>query len=289
MNGSYTREYVKAALRDEAEPLWFPRLVGPGAQVAWDRLWQEAGLGPDSYSSTRLLLRDPQAEHHIAGWCRPRSERGGGNGVDAVPIEVLATDVAQRMVNGDVRSMDALSMASRLDDAFSVLDLVPTVWSTVRQLVRALHTIDPGGDETDVSSSDPSVPFSIFVSVPPTPSEIATLRVAEAILHEAMHLHLTLIGQIVPLVQPKGKMRYSPWRGEERDSEGILQALYVFSVIRSFFAMVPTPRPDEASEYVLDRIKQIESQIRQAGDFRECEELTPEGAALVARLLDIFE
>ena len=284
-----TREYVAKALRNEAEPLWFPRLAGPLARVAWDRLQSEIGLNPNSYSTTRLLLRDPKAEHLIAARCRPRSGQDRHDDLEVVPVEILTADVVRQIADGDVRLLDTRSIAgtvaNKLDAAISLLDLVPTVWPTVCQLVRALHVIDPGDNETDVSFSDPSVPFSVFVSVPPTQSEIVTLRIAEAILHESMHLHLTLIAQIVPLVQPKGKMRYSPWRREERDSEGILQALYVFSVIRSFFAMVPTPRPDEASDYVSDRTQQIEAQIRQARDFRECDELTPEGAALVARLL----
>ena len=84
-------------------------------------------------------------------------------------------------------------------------------------------------------------------------------------------------------------MRYSPWRGEERDSEGIIQALYVFSVIRSFFAMLPRSLSYESGDHASDRMQQIDSQIRQAEDFRGCEELTPHGAALVARLLDNFE
>ena len=180
-------------------------------------------------------------------------------------------------------------VANNLGEALFLLNLVPTVWPTVCQLVRALHVIDPGDNDIDVSFSDPSVPFSVFVSVPPRRSETVILRIAEAILHESMHLHLTLISRILPLVQPEGRMQYSPWRGEERDSEGILQALYVFSVIRSFLTLLLTTRSKEADDHVSDRIEQIERQIGQARSFRECDELTPEGAALVTRLLDTFE
>ena len=175
-----------------------------------------------------------------------------------------------------------------MNDSLSLLDKVPTIWPTVRELARSLHVIEPSDNEVDVSFSDPSIPFTVFVSVPAIRSEVVTLRIAEAILHESMHLNLTLIAQIMPLVQPRGKTLYSPWRGEERDSEGILQALYVFSVIHSFLAMVPTLTSDEAGEHVSDRMSQIESQIMQAKDFRKCDELTPEGSALVARLLDVF-
>ena len=49
-----------------------------------------------------------------------------------------------------------------------------------------------------------------------------------------MHLQLSLVERVVPLVLSQRKMYYSPWRDEVRNSEGILQALYVFGVIRLF-------------------------------------------------------
>ena len=293
MNIIDTKEYVRITLKNEAEPLWFPRLTEPVTRVAWERLHRDIGLNPKSYSTTRLLLRDPKAEHEIVAYCKPRSEQEKDGTLGGIPVESLAADLVRQITDSEVQLLDSCSasgiVAHQLDEALSLLDLVPTLRPTVCRLVKALHVIEPGDNDTDVSFSDPAVPFSIFVSVPPTASETGTLRVAEAILHEAMHLHLTLIAQIVPLVEPRGRMRYSPWRGEERDSEGILQALYVFSVIRSFFAMLPRSPSYECGDHASDRMQQIDSQIRQAKDFRGCEELTPPGAALVARLLDNFE
>ena len=153
--------------------------------------------------------------------------------------------------------------------------------------MRSLHVIDSDGDETDVSFSDPSMPFSVFVSVPRIRSETTGLRIAEAILHESMHIHLTLLAQVAPLVQPQGKLYYSPWRNEQRDSEGIIQALYVFSAIRSYLTVFPTWQSAEAGRHVESRIEQIDSQIEQARYFRGCDELTPDGEVLVARLLAI--
>ena len=204
---------------------------------------------------------------------------------------MLPADIARQFVGNDVQFLEAHkvvgTVAAQLEEALNLLNLVPTVWPTVCMLVRSLHIIDPGGDETDVSFSDPTVPFSIFVSVPGIWSEEAVLRVAEAILHEAMHLQLTLVDRVVPLVLPQQLMYYSPWRDEERDSEGILQALYVFGVIRSYLRSIPVQRTNTANDYVVDRIAQINRQIEQAQGFRGCDELTPEGVALVARLLDI--
>ena len=293
MDISDTKEYIRITLQNEAEPLWFPRLAEPVARVAWARLHREIGLNPNSYSTTRLLLRDPNAEYEIAAYCKPGPEQEEDGTPRGIPVQSLAADLVRQITDSEVELLDSCSIAGvvahQLDKALSLLDLVPTLRPTICQLVRALHVIDPGDDDTDVSFSNPAVPFSIFVSVPPTASETGILRVAEAILHEAMHLNLTLIGQIVPLVEPRGRMQYSPWRGEERDSEGITQALYVFSVIRSFFSALPGTLSYESGDHASDRMQQIDSQIRQAKDFRGCEELTPHGAALVARLLDNFE
>ena len=290
MDNKSTREYLRSTLRNEAEPLWFPQLAELVAQVAWDRLQREIGLTPDLYSTTRLLRGDPKADHNIAARCRPKSRQEGVGSSGEIPVEILTTEVVRQITDGDVRLLDTHSIAGtvahQLTEALSLLDLVPTVWPTVCQLVRALHVIDPGDNDTDVSFSDPSVPFSVFVSVPPTRSGISTLRLAEAILHESMHLHLTLVANVVPLVKPQRKVYYSPWRDEERDSEGILQALYVFGVIRSFFSLAPQWKSAQVDRYVADRKVQIDSQIEQVQLFRECEELTPDGAALVAKLLE---
>ena len=181
------------------------------------------------------------------------------------------------------------TVAHQLEEAISFLNFVPTIWPTVSTLVRSLHVIEPVEDEVDVSFSDPTVPFSIFVSVPRMWSEVAALRVAEAILHETMHLQLTLVERVVPLVVPQQAMYYSPWRDEQRDSEGILQALYVFGVIRSFLRLMPVRWPSPVHDHVANRLAQIDCQIEQGRYFLECDELTPDGAALVARLLDIAD
>ena len=292
METSVTVEaYVRASLCNEAEPLWFPRLSEPLALIVWNQLQRQVGLNPNTYSTTRLILQDPQVDHQIFAYCKPHSggKKYGSDG--AIPVELLTPGVVRQITDSEVQLLDTHSpiatVAHQLDEALSLLNLVPTVWPTVRQLVRALHVIDPGDDDTDVSFSDPSVPFSVFVSVPPIQSDIATLRIAEAILHESMHLNLSLLSRVVPLVWSRGKTYYSPWRDEERDSEGIIQALYVFGVIRSFLATTPCWGSPEANRYVADRRAQIDSQMKQAEPFRVCDELTADGATLVARLLAV--
>ena len=284
---------VRSALQDRSDPLWFPNLAEPISRVVWNQLERGLGITPATYGTSRLLRGNSRESRSVVARCGPGSNSGIQGCAQGIPIEMLPADIARQFVGNSVRFIDAHkvvgTVAGQLEEALYLLNLVPTVWPTVCTLVRSLHIIDPGGDETDVSFSDPTVPFSIFVSVPGIWSEEAALRVAEAILHEAMHLHLTLVDRVVPLVLPQQLMYYSPWRDEERDSEGMLQALYVFGVIRSYLMSIPVQRTKTVNDYVVDRIAQISRQMEQARDFRGSDELTPDGTALVARLLDLAD
>ena len=255
-----------------------------------NQLERDIGLTLATYGTTRLLLGNPSGERWVVVRCGAASNAGSSAGAGDLPVEILPPDIAQQVAGHNARFLEAHrveeTVAHQLEEAISFLNVVPTMWPTVSTLVRSLHIIDPVDDEVDVSFSYPTVPFSIFVSVPRMWSEVAALRVAEAILHETMHLQLTLVERVVPLVVPQEAMYYSPWRDEQRDSKGILQALYVFVVIRSFLRLLPVRRPSSVNDHVADRLEQINCQIQQARDFRQSDELTPHGASLVARLLD---
>ena len=275
---------VRIALQSGSEAVWFPSLTEPLASHAWDFLQRTAGLTPESYSTTRMVYRDPTLKRKIVARCSPASEE---DDTKSIPVETLSSGLVRCITDSEVQLKGESSLGSetrRIDEALSLFDSVPTIWPVVCRLVRALHIIDSGDDNIDVSFSDPALPFSIFVSVPSADSETAPLRVAEAILHEAMHLHLTLMARVVPLVMLGGRRYYSPWRGEERDAEGILQALYVFGVIRSFFATNSSRQSGATECYVHARKRQITLQMEQARDFTDCNELTAAGRALVARL-----
>ena len=282
--------HARVALHDRFEAPWMPGLAEPLSRVAWNQLECEIGMTHISYGTARLLRRNPRGERLVVSECNGGSNRGACTGAGGISIEILPPDIARQVAGHDVRLLDEHKVVGtvthQLEEALSLLDLVPTVLPTVCTLVRSLHIIDPIGDETDVSFSDPALPFSIFVSVPRQWSEVAALRVAEAILHEAMHLQLTLVERVVPLVISQRKLYYSPWRDDPRNSEGILQALYVFGVIRSFLRVLSVRWSSPVNNYVADRITQINCEIEQAQHFRECNELSPDGVALVTRILD---
>jgi HEXXH motif-containing protein len=208
------------------------------------------------------------------------------------PVEVLPEDLARPCAGPDIRFFAAEEVLGGgllgcVKEALGVLGAVPSILPTVCSLVRALHLIDPKDDEVDVSFSEPGLPFSAFVSVPGSSAFAGTLRVAEALLHEAMHLQLTLVEAVVPLVRPTEKTYFSPWRNEYRTARGVLHALYVFGVIDAFLAAAPSedqalaPSWDHAAE----RRISIARQVRQIQHFSGCVDLTADGAAFVDRLL----
>ncbi len=101
------------------------------------------------------------------------------------------------------------------------------------ELVRAVHLIASVGEDYDSSHSDPAILFSIFISVPSLPGRRSLLRVAEGLVHETMHLQLSLFETICPLVDGSVDWGlYSPWKQKKRQTRGIMHGLYVFGVLK---------------------------------------------------------
>lgn len=281
---------VRRTLRDSSKPPWLPGLTAELANVAWRALGNRLGLTPTSYGTTRVLLRAPGAARQVVTSFAVPSSHGGRP--DAIAVELLPDDLALRCGGPEVRFFGAeeillTGVCSRVKEALELLGGVPEVLPTVSSLVRALHLIDPADDEIDISFSDPGLPFSAFVSVPGPGAVAGSLRVAEAILHEAMHLQLTLAEAVVPLVTSTGRTFYSPWRNEYRTAQGVLHALYVFRVIDAFLAAASFQGPTLvlSRRHATERRATIARQIRESSDFRGCADLSEDGAALVDRLL----
>ena len=281
---------VRGALRDPDTPLWLPDLSVALADTAWRKLDQGLRLTRASYGTARVLRRDPGASRQVViSLDIPSPAEARGN---AIPIELLPQNLALEYAGPEVRFFEAeeilgLGVAARVREALEILGAVPTVLPTVCSLIRSLHLIDPADDEVDVSFSEPGLPFSAFVSVPGPGAIAGGLRIAEALLHEAMHLNLTLVEAIVPLVMPTERAYFSPWRNEYRTAQGVLHALYVFRVIDAFLGEASYESPDlgPSHSHARERRATIARQIREIQDFRNCVDLTPDGAAFVDRLL----
>ena len=182
--------------------------------------------------------------------------------------------------------------ANQLRAALTLLDSVDGLTATLAPLVRAMHRLE-AEPEYDISHSEPNLPYSIWVSIPPT-GATAAVRLAESILHEAMHLQLSLIETGQPLVADAGQHAWSPWQATQRPAQGLLHGLYVFAVIFELLEELDKVAPsitigDAQAEAAMcshfrARRRQIAEEISALPDFSAA--LEPAGKLLWQRCLN---
>ena len=278
---------IQATLQDAHGPPWLPNLTPDLADAAWRKLDRDLRLTRASYGTARVLSRDPEETCWLVKSLDAPSQK-----YDSIQIELLSEAITHQWSNPGFRFFGAQEIQSdrvtnQLEEAIELLDGVPTILATVCSLIRCLHLLDTSDDQVDVSFSEPQMPFSVFISIPGPGAQDGIYRVAEAILHEAMHLQLTFIEGFVPLVEPTETTYFSPWRNEYRTPLGVLHALYVFRVIDAFFGAILAD--DQESEslrcHASKRQAEITQQIESIRDFREYPSLTDAGAAFVSRML----
>lgn len=157
----------------------------------------------------------------------------------------------------------------------------------VGRVLHAAHVVVPEGPDFDVSYSDPAVPFSVWVGVSRESGPLADLRLAEGLLHEAMHLQLSLIEDHVPLTASSARSLHSPWRNAPRPMQGVLHGTYVFTVVRAFMAALLDLGAVSAVErhHVDGRIATCTTEIAGAvASLRAAPGLTPVGREFVGFL-----
>jgi len=162
----------------------------------------------------------------------------------------------------------------------------PFLWSAVSELVWRCHILLASDDEYDVSFSDPAIPFSVFVSVPLRNDRSSILRVAENLIHETMHLQLTLFEGLCPLVDTTSTWcLYSPWKQHERPAQGLLHGVYVFHVLRWMWLRVSRTTGNRTDmDFALRRISEIDEEASAVRSLEESPALTEAGRHFLNKL-----
>lgn len=115
-------------------------------------------------------------------------------------------------------------------------DFDPTsFYKSVKILVKSIHLLETDDIDTDTSYTDPELPFTIFINLPLHEHKNWLERTVENVVHETMHLQLSLIEKKYKLYSDSSHKAYSPWKDEFRDSKGLLHALYVFANLQHFW------------------------------------------------------
>lgn len=274
------RRTIRAALTRSADP-WLPDVAPALIARAWRRL-APRGFFPGNYGTHRWLEGDPAAERPVLAALDLGERR-------TCRIETLPASSRIRYESAGLvfpRSVPVAAAVAAVRSALAVVGAAPGLLATVAAYPRSAHVLQPPATEIDVSYSDPDVPFSVFLSIP-RPGRHAALRLAESLAHECMHLQLTLIEAVLPLVEDERASTFSPWQRRPRPLRGVLHGLYVFSVIDAFLEVLErggSLEPDE-TRFAARRRRQIAGEIAQVDQAALAAGLTGDGKVLAGRLL----
>ncbi|MDV6345713.1 aKG-HExxH-type peptide beta-hydroxylase [Nitrosomonas sp. Is37] len=260
---------------------WFPDLGQRLANEKWATLEKQKGFNKDNYSTEACLT-----SQKIEGLFPLAHVLQNQIPIFPIPLELALNDKKKNIDTYSLAELHSLPVLECIDDAFEWLKIENSIIDTIRALVRNIHLLKLEDNEYDVSYSLPNIPFSIFLSIPSQRINNDSLRVAEAILHETMHLQLTLIEEEMPLVNQSDLKFFSPWKNEFRDSRGIIHALYVFGTIRKFIDRLLTRDLNPSNiKFLIKRKEEIENQMVILNDFGKSEVLTKQGSLLISALI----
>ena len=177
-----------------------------------------------------------------------------------------------------------------LKDTFIRLKDYQSAYSVLTNLVSSIHILRCEESEFDVSYSHSKVPFSIFVSIPPRDSFAYELRLIESIIHETLHLFLSLLEQRLPLIEDSARIDtfYSPWRDTERPLSGVIHGMFVFRGIYDLFSANATCKMTKSEQvHIKSRMNEIKEQIDSLREFHKLDGLTNAGRRL-SKILSQF-
>lgn len=266
-------------------PLWEKEITKILVEKEW-RTQLEAGIDEKNYNTARTYFNKPTL----------RSENPilitGDSLKNSIFLEYPSFDALSKFYEEHGLEFESLYRESeyipKLQAALSMLNLIPEVKDCMSILIRCIQVLKQDDDEIDTSYTHPEIPFTVFVSLCKDTSEISNLRVAESILHEAMHLKLTLIEKHVDLVVPETtETFYSPWRDEQRPVRGVLHGLFVFRAILDFYSELKNNLSisNNSLNYITQRKEDITDELQSIKDIYKSQGFTLMGASLLKNLL----
>jgi hypothetical protein len=251
-------------------PLWFPGLADVLVRD-FEAEWGLGRLGQARYGTERWLAGSSES---------PLFELGSFRlGRSCTLVERLTGSTAAQFETLTFVNVLSKFDLETLQNGADALSFVNGLAESVGLLVKVLHTLK-APVEYDISHSQPDLPFSAFISVPQPAERSASIRVAESLLHESMHLQLTLIDLIEPLALDSGRLGYSPWKRESRPIIGLLHGLYVFAVIHEVLGTL-MGQSDQWRSYCEDRRRTIRGEVVSLPE--DMAGLSPKGAVIWRR------
>lgn len=264
-------------------PLWENEITQLLVEQKWAALAKQSQVKPETYTIAGFIIKNKSVTE--TNLLLPSTNNNIKIALPSVDLKGFYQEHGIEPI--ELTTAESTNETTKIITALDILQCIEPVKDFILKIVKSVQLIKAEYAETDISYSHPEIPFSIFFSVCDEVSTISDLRVAESILHEAMHLKLTLIEDIVPLIIPNAKgLCFSPWRDEPRPARGVLHGLFVFKALLDFFEAIMETNITEKA-YIQSRINQIKEDLSQLKDFTLCADLTKYGANLSRNLLPL--
>ena len=282
LNSSLAECIQQELLGPDTEP-WLPSLTTSLIEQAERDQLAPIGLSLRTYGTQRVVARDAAAPRNVLAQIALRDGR-------SLLVEDLCSDTHadyEKLGLPLVSNQDyASEIADNIAEALAVLRVLPSLEISVLALIRSVHLLNVDDDCFDVSHSDPEIPLSVFISVPNLTTPDVALRVLESLVHEAMHLQLSLIERVTALAPDTRRCLPSPWRTELRPPIGLLHGSYVFTVIAWAYSRLLSTKHQsvESQSYLSRRLSTVIAEL----DFAWChlrpDLLTATGGLVLAHL-----
>ena len=255
------------------------RIIGERA------LLRSRSLTRNTYSTERFLSANAERRSSLLKSIRARN--GLVLELEAVGdvVECYGKHHGLTLANNIDAIADSAVLQAALND---VLQPHYCLCLALSELAWRCHVIVAEEAECDVSFSDPGIPFSIFISVPTQNDPSCLLRVAESLVHETMHLQLSLFERRCPLVDMTSTWTfYSPWKHQQRPAHGILHGLYVFHVLGWMWRQIAqSTQSDSDRTFALRRICETKREINAVRALEDSPALTQPGKEFLRRLFE---
>ena len=269
---------------------WTEALPAALRQIGVDDLLMPLGLDFESYSTARMMARDPSEARRIIGTVDPPA--GVRDGLVLLECLSLGARTELDAMGLSLHRVGGSAASAEIDILRKAWHLTHAVWpelsSSVGQLVRCIHLLRVPSHDVDCSFSTPDMPFSVFLSIPDQRSHARIERLAEALVHETMHLQLSLLERRIQLVEPDvpGAVAFSPWRNGERNVQGVLHALYVFVIVLGLWHRAVQRVPSGLDRRFAEaRVRAISDEVERARPLAAAPGITHAGRELVSQLL----
>ena len=276
-------ELIQQDLLDSDTEPWLPSLTASLVEQAEREQLAPVGLSLPTYGTQRIVARDAAAPRNSLAQIPLRDGR-------SLLIEELCShtqaDYEKRGLPLVSRENYGPAIANKIAEALAALRELPSLETSVLALIRSVHLLDVDNDSFDVSHSDPEIPLSVFLSVPNLTTPDVALRVLESLVHEAMHLQLSLIERVTALAPDTRRCLPSPWRSDLRPPTGLLHGSYVFTVIAWAYSRLLSTKHQsvESQSYLSRRLSTVITELDFAWWHLRPDFLTATGRLVLAHL-----